>query len=397
MVDEPKEVIEGKKILKSLEEGPWPSYVKETLKTRYPIALYGASLYLKRDLWTTGGYVSVPGVPTGILMRVTSRLDIGENANVVRIYIPSGNFVSTKMLNSVADFADKYGVGMVHALTTSSDFEIPGIPKEKIKDFAAEFRASGMEVGSTGDAFRNTTCCVGPALCEYANFDTLKMRDDFYDKFNDYAKYPTFPHKMKFKISGCPNDCVRASQKGDIAVIGSWEGSPEINGEELNKAISKDPKLQHDLVAACPTKAIKIDGNSIKIKAEDCIQCMECIRKVPGAILPGKDKKYKIFVGGKLRGKIGPFTAKALLDVKTEDEVFDYIDRIVTVYSENAAKKERLGDLISRIGMRKFIKLLKEKPDSKQVKDLRSNVFYSVTDEDREKIKKDLQSEFGGE
>jgi hypothetical protein len=47
--------------------------------------------------------------------------------------------------------------------------------------------------------------------------------------------------------------------------------------------------------------------------------------------------------------------------------------------------------------MRKFIKLLKEKPDSKQVKDLRSNVFYSVTDEDREKIKKDLQSEFGGE
>jgi dissimilatory sulfite reductase (desulfoviridin) alpha/beta subunit len=102
-------------------------------------------------------------------------------------------------------------------------------------------------------------------------------------------------------------------------------------------------------------------------------------------------------VGGKLRGKIGPFTAKALLEVKTEDEVFDYIDRIVTVYTENAAKKERLGDLISRIGMRKFIKLLKEKPDSKQVKDLRSNVFYSVTDEDREKIKKDLQSEFGGE
>lgn len=393
-MQDPEEVLKGMEILRELKKGPWPSYVSETEKTRYPLKLYAASLYLKRDLWTTGGYVSVPGVPTGILMRVTSRPDIGESANVVRIYLPSGNFVTSKIIRNIADFADKFGVAMVHAITTSEDFEIPGIPKDKIKDFVTEFRASGMEVGSTGDAFRNTTTCVGPALCEYATFDTPKFRDDFYDRFNDYAKYPTFPHKMKLKVSGCPLDCARATQKGDIALVGSWEGAPKIVEQKI-KTLPLEEKIS--IVNACPTGAISTKGNGINIDGSLCIQCMKCIVMSNGAILPGEKKKYLIYVGGKLRGKKGPFTAKLVEKMDDPYQAFDLINKIIEVYIENAARKERLGDMIFRIGMKNFLNMIGKEEKSHHVKDLRTNIFYKVTEEEKERMLKDLKKSLGGE
>ncbi|HEU13047.1 MAG TPA: hypothetical protein ENO35_03035 [Euryarchaeota archaeon] len=394
MMADPEEVVKGLEIIKELKKGPWPSYIGETEKTRYPLKLYAASLYLKRDLWTTGGYVSVPGVPTGILMRVTSRPDIGESANVVRIYLPSGNFVTSKMLRNIADFADKYGVSMVHAITTSEDFEIPGIPKERIRDFVSEFRASGMEVGSTGDAFRNTTTCVGPALCEYALFNAPKLRDDFYDRFNDYAKYPTFPHKMKLKVSGCPLDCARATQKGDIAIVGSWEGAPRIVKEKIENM----PKERKEEIArSCPTGAISIRKGQLDIDGGLCIQCMKCIVMSDGALLPGERKKYLLYVGGKLRGKKGPFTAKLVEKFDDPYQAFDLIDKIIEVYIENAARKERLGDMLFRIGMKNFLHLIGKEERAHNVKDLRTNIFIKVTDEEKEKMMKELKKSIGGE
>lgn len=395
MVEELKEVIEGNKILDELEKGPWPSHVKEVRKTRYPVKLYGASLYAKRDFWTTGGYVSVPGVPTGILMRVTSRPDIGESANVVRVYVPSGQFLSSKMLNKLADFADKYGVGMVHAITTSGDMELPGIPKDRIKEFANEFRAdSGMDIGSTGDSFRNTTCCVGPALCEFANIDSLKLRDDFYDAFFDYAKYPTFPHKMKMKISACPLECARATQKGDIAVVGSWVGGPEVDPASM---YSLTTRQRQDLVDSCPTGALRLEDGDIDVKGEDCIQCMQCVRLSQGALAPGGKKVYQLFVGGKLRGKKGPFTAKLLAVVETEEQLFDLIRKLVDVFTEQAARKERLGDLIMRVGMKNFLGLMGLPAEPAQVSELRTNIFYGVSAEGRKKAVDMLKARLEGD
>lgn len=391
---DPEEVVKGLEIIKELKKGPWPSYIAETEKTKYPLKLYAASLYLKRDLWTTGGYVSVPGVPTGILMRVTSRPDIGESANVVRIYLPSGNFVTSNMLRKLADFADKYGVSMLHAITTSEDFEIPGIPKERIREFVAEFRESGMEVGSTGDAFRNTTTCVGPALCEYAAFDAPKFRDDFYDRFNDYAKYPTFPHKMKLKVSACPLDCARATQKGDIALVGSWEGSPRILREKIQKLSKKELEA---IAKSCPTGAISLRGNDINIDGQLCNQCMKCIVMSGGALLPGEKKKFLLYVGGKLRGKKGPFTAKLVERLDDPYQAFDIIDKIIEVYIENAARKERLGDMIFRIGMKNFLNLIGREGGVHNVRDLRTNIFYKVTEDEKERMLKDLKESLGGE
>lgn len=383
MEEIPEEVKKGREILAEIRKGPWPNFLREAEKTRYPVDLYGASLHLKRDLFTTGGYVSVPGAPTGILMRVTSRPDIGESTNVVRVVIPSGNFLTSEMMDKISDFADRYGVGMVHALSTGQNVEIPGIPKEKIRDFVVEFREAGLEIGSTGDAFRSTTTCIGSVLCEYANMDTLEARDNFYDRFNDYAMYPTFPHKVKVKISGCPLDCGRTTQKADIGIVGAWKGAPSVDNEKIRELGSE--KIE-EVVKSCPTLAIDKVSDGISIRGEDCIQCMHCLRKAEGAIAPGKEKQFLIYVGGKLRGKKGPLASKLLTRVDTMDEAMDLLEKIVEAFTEHAARKERIGDLIFRIGLKGFMDLLKMKPQPMNVRDLRTNIFYPVSEEEREKI-----------
>lgn len=383
MSEEAEEVVKGREIVEEIEKGEWPNFIREAKKTKYPVELYGASLHLKRDLFTTGGYVSVPGAPTGILMRVSSRPDIGESTNVVRVLIPSGNFISSEMLDRFCDFADEFGVSMLHALSTGQNVEIPGIPKERIKEFVTKFREAGFDIGSTGDAFRNTTTCVGSALCEYAGMDTMKFRDDFYDRYNDYAKYPTFPYKMKVKVSGCPLDCGRTTQKADIGIVGAWKGAPDVDNEKLKKL---DHERIDDIMRSCPTLAIDREGDGISIKGEDCTQCMICVRKSMGAILPGSEKQYLIYVGGKLRGKTGPLSSKLLTRVDTIEEAMDEVETIVDVFAEHAARKERLGDLIFRKGMHEFLRLLNMKPRAMNVKELRTNVFYSVNEEERKTI-----------
>lgn len=387
MTDVPEEVLGGRKLLKQIEKGDWPNFVREASNTRYPIDLYGTSLYMKRDLFTTGGYVSVPGAPTGILMRVTSRPDIGENANVVRILIPSGNFVTSDMMDKMCYFADKYGVGMLHSLSTGHDFEIPGIPKQKIVEFVKEFREAGLDIGSSGDAYRNTTNCIGSALCEYSNFDTLGARDKFYDRFNDFAKYPTFPHKVKVKFSGCPLDCARATQKADIGIVGAWKGAPLID-KNIVKELGEE--ATDDIVRSCPTLAIDKINGELHVKEEDCIQCMKCLRKGEGRIRTGERKIYQLYVGGKLRGKKGPLSSKLLMRVNTMDEVMEMIQKISDVYSDQAARKERLGDLIFRVGMKGFLEMLKMEPEPLNVKDMRTNLFYAVSEEERKSASEEI-------
>ncbi len=90
-----------------------------------------------------------------------------------------------------------------------------------------EITKLGFDVGSTGDDYRTSEECVGPAKCDLALYDTLGFRYAWYQRFLDDIQYPRFPHKVKCKFSGCPNDCVRGSQKTDIFVCGVFRDLPQ--------------------------------------------------------------------------------------------------------------------------------------------------------------------------
>jgi sulfite reductase alpha subunit len=81
---------------------------------------------------------------------------------------------------------------------------------------------------------------------------------------------PSLPYKFKFKFSGCPNDCVNAIQRSDMATIGTWRDN--IRADEK---IARDWMAAHSMedlvnmvVNHCPTKAITLTKNDGKAAGE---------------------------------------------------------------------------------------------------------------------------------
>ena len=362
-----------------LGRGPWPSHVRELRRTRYHMQMYEEALRLRQTQWGFGGYVSLPGVAAGLAVRASARPEIAKGANFLRILPPGGSFYSTETLGKVCDIADRYAYGLLHLHSTGGNIEVLGIPTEQLKEVVSALNAQGLDVGSTGDAYRNTVECVGPARCDATLIDTLGIRDAWYRRFLDDVQFPRFPHKLKIKISGCPNDCTRSVQKSCIALIGVFRDAPKIDHAELAAWVEGGGDAAH-IARMCPPRALDWDGRRLAIDQEACTHCMYCINKCP-AIRPGDDRGVAVLVGGKLRGKYGPLLGRVLvpfvpLAPPEYRELFDLLHRIDEVFDEHARRKERLGDFLFRIGMDQFSRLVGIEPSAHQMAEPRSNVFY---------------------
>ncbi|MEK7837363.1 MAG: hypothetical protein AAB328_05200, partial [candidate division NC10 bacterium] len=375
-----------------LERGPWPSHVTELKLTRYHMQMYEEGLRQKRTQWGFGGYTSIPGVASGILMRASARPDIAKGANLVRAFCPSGTFYSTKTFRALCDVADRHGYGILHLHATTCDIEVLGVPKEELRATVDELVAAGLDVGSTGDAYRNCQECIGPLRCEMVLVDSVAMRQAYFTRFLDDVQYPRFPHKIKFKLSGCPNDCTRSQQKGDIAIVGVFRDPPRIDEARLDGWVKNGGDLAH-VVRMCPTRAMEWDGRRLTIDADACVRCMYCINKCP-AIRPGGDRGVAVLAGGKMRGKYGPlqpFLIAPLVPAIPPDfkEVFDLCAKITDVYDEHARRKERLGDFIYRTGIDEFCRLVGVAPTPQQMVAPRINPFYHWTPEELQASRKE--------
>ncbi|MFQ5409711.1 MAG: hypothetical protein ACE5FI_14980, partial [Anaerolineales bacterium] len=325
---------------------------------------------------------SLPGVAAGILVRSSGRPEIAGGANFVRVLPPSGGWYSTETLRTVCDVADEHGYGLLHLHSAGGDVEILGITTEGLRPAVDALNAHGLDVGSTSDAFRNTVECVGASRCDAVLADAAALRDVWYRRFLDDVQYPRFPHKIKVKFSGCPNDCARAQQKADIGVLGVFKGAPKVNLERLQEWIAAGGDI-HRIVLNCPTKAMDAgrDGAQLSIDEDSCVHCMYCINKCSYAIRPGDERGVAITLGGKLRGKYGPLLGKVLipflpLNPPDYPEIMDAIEQIADVFDEHAKRKERLGDFLFRVGMDQFTKWMGIEPSPRQLAEPRSNVFY---------------------
>jgi sulfite reductase alpha subunit len=361
-----------------LARGPWPSHTAELKKTKYPMMMYEEALRNRTTQWGYGGYVSLPGVAAGVLVRASARPEITKGSNFVRIMDPCGNFFKASSMRKLCEIADKYAYGLLHLLSTGGDLEMLGIPAENLKPAVQEINAIGFDVGSTGDDFRTSEECIGPAKCDLTLYDTLGFREAWYKRFLDDVQYPRFPHKIKMKFSGCPNDCVRGGQKADIFICGVFRGLPKVNHAKVSEWVKKGGNITH-IVSRCPGDAMTWDGKRLAIDPDSCMRCMYCINKVSG-IRPGEDRGVAILVGGKMRGKYGPMLGRVLTPfVKAVPpdykEVFDLLERITEVYDEHARKKERFGDFIYRNGWDQFLKWCGIEPTAHHIAEPRTNLF----------------------
>jgi len=367
-------------MMDAISKGPWPSHAKELKQTKYPVQMYEEALQKRTTQWGYGGYVSLPGVAAGVLVRASARPEITKGSNFVRIMDPCGNFFKADAMRGLCDIADKYAYGLLHLLSTGGDLEMLGIPTENLKPAVEEITKLGFDVGSTGDDFRTSEECVGPAKCDLALYDTLGFRYAWYQRFLDDIQYPRFPHKVKCKFSGCPNDCVRGAQKADIFVCGVFRDLPQIDQAKVAAWVKGGGDV--GLVCArCPGGCMTWSEKAgLSIDGDSCYRCMYCINKIPG-VRPGGDRGVAILVGGKMRGKYGPMLAKVLVPfMKAEPpdykEVFDFLEKLTEAYDANARKKERVGDFLLRIGMNEFYQLIGIEPSAQLFAQPRTNLFY---------------------
>ena len=187
-------------------------------------------------------------------------------------------------------------------------------------------------------------------------------------------------YKFKIKIAGCANDCVASIARADFPIIGTWRGPLQIDQEAVKQYLAADFNVQKLVVNKCPTDALELDGDKLLLSADDCNRCMHCINMMPKAIKPGTERGATIMIGGKAPIVKGAYLSWVLVPfMKMEppyQEVKDLLEKIWEWWDENGKTRERVAELIERVGMGNILRDMGLEPAPQMVFQPRSNPYY---------------------
>jgi sulfite reductase alpha subunit len=413
--------------LDQLESGPWPSFVTglKRLARDNPMMsdLLGQLETSYRDKfgYWKGGTVGVIGYGGGIIPRFTELKDAdgkplfpeAAEFHTLRVQPPAGMHYTSDLLRKLADtWVDAGGSGLIAFHGQSGDIMFQGIRSENVQKAFDGLNALGFDLGGAGPALRTSMSCVGAARCEMSCYDEARALRTVINNNIDDMHRPSLPYKFKFKFSGCPNDCVNAIQRSDMATIGTWR-----DNIRADQAIADEWMAGHGMndlvnmvVSLCPTKAITLrdagtparehetvlrvaDAAEMAIDNHNCVRCMHCLNVMPGALLPGRDKGVTVLIGGKGVLKIGATMGTVIIPfMKLEsDEDFEKLNDlargVLDFFAENALDHERTGEMIERIGLVNFLEGIGLEIDPNMIAHPRTNPYIRTDgwDEEAEK------------
>ncbi len=374
-----------------LEKGPWPSYVKEIKRAaeknaaaRDLLGVQELSFNDRVTHWKHGGIVGVTGYGGGVIGRysdVPEQFPNVESFHTMRVNHPAGWFYTTEALRKLCDLWEKHGSGLTNMHGSTGDIILLGANTANLQPCFDSLTEAGFDLGGSGSALRTPAACVGPARCEWANINTLDLVQDLTMEFQDEIHRPRWPYKFKIKISGCPNDCVAAIARADFTIIGTWRDSLRIDQKGVKEYAKAGMNIKGDIVGRCPTNALEWDekGKKLKLIAKDCVRCMHCIDKMPKALRPGKEKGATILMGGKapiVKGAMLSWVVVPFMKIEPPyGEVKDLLRKIWDWWDENGRPRERVGELIEKVGMRTFLKAVGLKPVPQMIKAPRTNPY----------------------
>jgi sulfite reductase alpha subunit len=187
----------------------------------------------------------------------------------------------------------------------------------------------------------------------------MKLAYDLTQAYQDELHRPSFPYKFKIKCSGCPNDCVASIARSDMSVIGTWKGEIQQDDAAVAEYAAAGVNIQQDVCDRCPTHAMDWDGKHLTIRNEDCVHCMHCINVLHKALRPGKEKGAVILIGAKAPIVKGALLASVLVPFVPQEELLDTINELVSriwdFWGEYGNNRERVGEMIQRVGMANFL------------------------------------------
>jgi len=412
-------------MLDELEKGPWPSFVsdikrealhrkklgQENLMTPEGMAedLLGQVELSYVDMethWKHGGIVGVLGYGGGVIGRYSDQQEkfpAVAHFHTIRINQTGGKFYTTDFIRGLCDICEYRGSGITNLHGSTGDLVFLGSITDQLEPIFFDLTHDmGVDLGGSGGNLRTPSDCIGKARCEFACYDTLDMCYDFTMEFQDELHRPGFPYKFKCKYSGCPNDCVAAIARSDCATIGTWRDDIRLNQDAVKEYVAgkiprdgggavggnwKDPfDIQKEVIDLCPTQCMNWDGKKLTINNAECNRCMHCIDTMPEALRVGKDQGVSLLFGAKapiLEGaQLALLTVPFMYAKKPYDNIKTVLRNAQDWWIEEGKNRERIGELIQRMGMKKFIEVLGIPAMPQMIKEPRANpyVFFKESE-----------------
>lgn len=253
----------------------------------------------------------------------------------LRLQVVGGN-LTAENIRTVAEVADKYGHGYVH-MTSRQGIEIPFINFEDVETVREELAKGGVKPGVCGPRVRTVTACQGSEICPSGCIDTYALAKEL----DEHYFGRELPHKFKFGVTGCQNNCLKA-EENDLGVKGGMEVTwiPE--------------KCIHCNVCekACREGAIKCTGTEVLLDASKCNNCGRCVKSCPTDAWEG-ESGYLVSFGGLFGNKI--YKGEQLLPlIKDKETLFRVADAAIDFFEENAKPGERFRLTLQRVGEEEF-------------------------------------------
>jgi sulfite reductase alpha subunit len=396
-------------MLDQLESGPWPSFVTGLKRLANDndmmVDLLGQleTSYQTRKGYWKGGTVGVIGYGGGIIPRFTELKKDGvpvypaaAEFHTLRVMPPPGMHYDTGTMRKFCDIWERHGSGLIAFHGQSGDIMFQGCTTENVQKAFDEINEMGFDLGGAGPAVRTGMSCVGAARCENSCVDEGRTMRMLVNNALDDMHRPALPYKFKYKVSGCPNDCMNSVQRADLATIGTWRDDMKVDQEEVKKFVAKTGRkyVIDNVITRCPTQALSLnDDDTLAVDNPSCVRCMHCINVMTKALSPGKDRGVSILIGGKRSLKIGDHMGTVIIPfmkLETDEDyekLNEFAEEVIDFFAENALEHERIGETIDRIGLANFLDAMDIPVDPNMVNHPRTSSYVRTDDWDVEAAK----------
>lgn len=247
-----------------------------------------------------------------------------------------GGHLSAEQLAKIAEVSDKYGEGYVH-LTSRQGVEIPFIRLDQIDEVKNALEEGQVSPGVCGPRVRTITACQGSAVCPSGCIDTYALAQEIDERYFGRE----LPHKFKFGITGCQNNCLKA-EENDVGI----KGGIQVQWKE-------DACIQCGVcVKACRTGAIELKDGRITIDPAKCNYCGRCTKSCPTSAYE-ETHGYIVSFGG-LFGNTIHKGEPIIPFIPDHDRLLRVCDAAITFFAENAKPGERFQFTIDRVGEEVF-------------------------------------------
>ncbi len=384
-------------LLDELERGPWPSFVTEIKRAGENSPVCGdllgqleQSYEEKKGHWKHGGIVGVLGYGGGVIGRYSDLPEKYPNVahfHTLRINQPAGWFYTSDAIRTLCDIWERHGSGLTNMHGATGDIVFLGTKTAELEPTFKELTEAGFDLGGSGSSLRTPSCCVGQARCEWACYDTMAMCDSVTRAHQDEVHRPSFPYKFKIKFAGCPNDCVASIARSDLAVIGTWKDDIRQDDEAVLRYAEGGLDIQKDVCDRCPTRCVSWNGATLSIENRECVRCMHCINVMPKALQPGTERGAAVLIGAKAPIVQGALLASVLVPFVPAGELSDTLAELLTrvweFWDEYGKNRERIGELIQRVGLANFLDGIGLDPAPQMVSAPRDNpfIFYQKNED----------------